>query len=341
VLEDYLARSERPVDRESKLRWHAGYAPALFADATAELESRRYDAVMVDPLEPGADFAAEAVAVPSFSYVHWRMDELGADVPFCFHLWDRETPAEDAFVGWWNELRARVGLPAEPRPVSEHRWYRHSRALTLILGLPELVHPKGELPPYAARVGPLLWEPSSQERVPEWVERLGTSRPALLGSLSTVGRADAELVNVIACSVAGEDLDVVLTVPAEGDLPRLPPNVRLAGFIPHSVLVDRTSLVLCQAGNGTVTRAACAGVPLLLFPDGRDRFEVARGAVAAGTAIAFERDGLDAEKVREAIRALLTDSKYRARSKKLAVAARKYRAATTSADRIEALISLA
>ena len=336
-LDAYRAEAERPVDREAKRRWHAGYAPALFADVTAELGARRHDLVMVDPLEPGAEFAAEAASVPSFSYVHWRMDETGADVPFCFHLWDRERPAAEAFVEWWNELRALVGLPAESRPFAEHRWYRHSRWLTLILGLPELAHPKGELPPYAARVGPLAWEPPGDGAPADWVDGLGQDRPAVLASVSTVGRADAELVAVIAGAVEREDLDVVLTVPSYGELPDLPENVRLAGFVPHSALLERVAVALCHAGNGIVTRAACAGVPLLLFPDGRDRFEVARGAVAAGVAITLPRDGLSASRTRASIRTLLDEPRYRLSATALAEAARKYSAATDAADRVEEL----
>ena len=335
-LDEFLSTAERPADREAKRRWQGGYAFALFADTTAELADRAYDVVMTDPLEPGADFAAEAAGVLSFSYVHWRMDEVGADVPFCFHLWDRRTPPAEDFVGWWSGMRATVGLPPESRPVDEHRWYRHSRALTLILGLPELAYPRGELPPYAIRVGPLLWEPPAA--IPAWVNELGRHRPALLASISTVGTADTHLVAALGAAVAGEDVDLVLTVPVDGDLPELPPNVHLAGFVPHGALIERASAVLCHAGNGIVTRAACAGVPLLLFPDGRDRFEVARGAVAAGIAISVEREQLDAEGARIAIRALLRKPAYRLRARELAGAARTYDTAGHSANLVETLV---
>lgn len=328
----------RGRDRDAKLRWHATSARALFADAAQELGAGRYDAVMVDPLEAGADFAAEAAGVPSFSYVHWRMDELGADVPFCFHFWDRQQPAAEAFVAWWNEQRAIVGLAPEARPPSEHRWYRHSRSLTLILGLPELAYPKGELPPYAFRVGPLVWDPPHNGALPAWVGSLGRERPAILASVSTVGQADAQLIAALAEAVQDDGIDVVLTVAAEGEVPALPRNIRLARFIPHSALIDRVALVACHAGNGVVTRAACSGVPVLLFPDGRDRFEVARGATAAGVAIVIERDSCDAAATRQAIRTLLEDPDYSRRASQLAQAAGTYTAAETAASHIEALL---
>ncbi len=333
-----LDQSLRGGERETKLRRHETYVRALFEDVSRELGSRRYDALFFDPLEPGSDFAAEAAGVESVSYAHWCMDETGADVPFCFHFWDRETPAPEAFVGWWNEQRALVGLAPEPRSPSEHRWYRQSRSLTLILGLPELAYPKGELPPYALRVGPLVWDPVAQQVLPAWVDQVGRDRPAILASVSTVGRADAQLISTLAEAVRDEPVDVVLTVPVDGEVPPLPDNVRLAQFVPHSALIERVSLVICHAGNGVVTRAACTGVPLLLFPDGRDRFEVARGATEAGIAITVDRDHCDTTTTRQAIRTLLKDGHYSRRATELARTATNYTAAATAATAIEQLL---
>ena len=64
---------------------------------------------MVDPLEPGGEFACDASGIPSFSYVHWRMAEAGLDTWFRFRVWDRTSPGAEAFFEWWNEQRALVG----------------------------------------------------------------------------------------------------------------------------------------------------------------------------------------------------------------------------------------
>jgi hypothetical protein len=327
--------------RAGKHAWHARYVRALYGDTRSELAGGAFDAVMVDPLEPGADFAAEAAGVPSFSYVHWRPNEGGADVPFCFHFWDGAGSAAAAFAEWWNTQRALVGLEPEPRPPEEHLWYRHSRALTLILGLPELVEPKGILPRYALRVGPTVWEPPPQEPLPQWVEQLGRERPAVLASVSTVGAADAQFAAAVGEAAAGEDIDVVLTVAADGALPPLPANVRAVRFIPHGALLPHVSAVISHAGNGTVTRAACAGVPLLLLPGGRDQPQVAHGAAAAGIALVLEREQADAKRVRSALRTLLDDARYRMRAHALARRAAHYDAAATAAQAIEALLASA
>lgn len=341
-LAAYLAEFEPAAHtggRAAKLAWHAGYVRALYADTARELSRGAFDAVMVDPLEPGADFAAEAAHVPSFSYVHWRMSETGADVPFCFHFWDRERPASAAFVDWWNNQRALVGLGPEPRPLAEHAWYRHSRALTLILGLPELVHPKGALPGYAVRVGPTTWMPMTAQDPPPWIAELGRERPAVLASVSTVGAPDEQLLATLAEAVRGDDVDVVATVAGEIELSPLPPNMRVAPFVPHTALLPHVAAVVSHAGNGTVTHAACAGVPLLLLPAGRDQFEVARGAAAAGIALVLDRDDLEPAALRASLRALIDDRRYRDHARAIAQRASAYDAPATAADAVEQLLA--
>lgn len=325
--------------RAAKLAWQARSVCALYADTSQALAAGAFDAVLVDPLETGGGFAAEAAGVPSVSYVHWRMSETGADIPFCFHFWNRGQPAEEAFVAWWNEQRALVGLAPEPRPPREHRWYRHSQRLTLILGLPELVEPKGDLAPYAVRVGPTVWEPPHEEPLPDWVERLGRGRPAVLASASTVGAADRRFAAAVGRAVAGVDVDVVLTVATAGELPPLPENVRIAPFVPHGELLPRLGLVVSHAGNGTVTRAACAGVPLLLLPAGRDQFEVARGAAAAGIALVGDSEQADASCLRAALQSLLETPGFRSRASEVARRAAAYDARGTAADLIDLVVA--
>ena len=119
-VEIYDPAKRRPLanDPASKRQRYPDTVQRLFDDTLAELRAARYDLALVDPLEPGGGFAAEAAGVPAASYAHYAMDERekGVDVPFSFHFWDRVSPMERAFVDWWNELRGSVGLPRDPRP---------------------------------------------------------------------------------------------------------------------------------------------------------------------------------------------------------------------------------
>lgn len=329
-----------PRDRaEKSARWKA-YGHEMFADVSQALAAGSYDALLADPLELGSGLAAEAAGIPWCSYVHFAMDETGADTPFTFHIWDGAEPADAAFRDWWNSLRDELGLPPEDRPAADHAWWRHSRHLTLVLGIPELVSPKGQLPPYARRVGPSVWAPAFEGELPDEVARIGSERPALLASVSTLRDADLALIQMVGEAAAGEGWDVVATVAGEARPAGLPPNVVCTPFLPHDALLRRVSLVACHAGYGTVTRAACAGVPLLLFPDGRDRFNAARGAVAAGMAIAIEPRSRSAASVAAALHELMHEGGYARRAAAVAAAAARYNAAVASAEAIEEMVGV-
>jgi UDP:flavonoid glycosyltransferase YjiC (YdhE family) len=152
-----------------------------------------------------------------------------------------------------------------------------------------------------------------------------------------VGSGDRALLAIVADAVRGEEIDVVVT--AAGELPSLPPNVRVAPFLPHDAVLSRASAVVSHGGNGTVTHAACAGVPLVLLPDGRDRFEVARGAVAAGVAVALSRDEANAAVLQRALRTVLDDPRYRENARTIAARAAAYDAPAAAADAVEAAIA--
>ena len=337
---DGVAPAARPVTRATKADWWSRYSVALFDDAVETLTSDRFDAVLADPLETGVDMAAEALGVGCCSYVHWGMDECGPDVPFSVHLWDRDQPVDTAFTTWWNGLRAHVGLPPERRPADEHRWYRTSPSLTLLLGLPDLVHPQGRLPPQAHRVGPTLYDPPAVQPIPEWVRTVGRHKPALLAAISTVASSDdTAVLTTVAEAAAALDLELVITYPVTYDLPELPGRPRVARFVPHDTLLERVSVFVNHAGNGSVNRAAYAGVPVLMLPTGRDQFQVARGATAAGLGLTLGPAERETHRVRDALQDLTTDAAYAGRARELAASARGYDAPATAADHIETLIA--
>jgi UDP:flavonoid glycosyltransferase YjiC (YdhE family) len=105
--------------------------------------------------------------------------------------------------------------------------------------------------------------------------------------------------------------------------------------MPHGALLPRVAAVVSHAGNGTVTRAACAGVPLLLLPHGKDQFDVARGAAAAGIALVLDREETGATHVRSALRKLLDEPGFCNRAHRVAERAARYNAAAAAADAVE------
>jgi UDP:flavonoid glycosyltransferase YjiC (YdhE family) len=56
---------------------------------------------------------------------------------------------------------------------------------------------------------------------------------------------------------------------------------------------------------GIVTRSACAGVPMVVVPFGRDQPEVARRVVESGAGIQLKPKELTAERLRESVHTAL------------------------------------
>jgi UDP:flavonoid glycosyltransferase YjiC (YdhE family) len=77
--------------------------------------------------------------------------------------------------------------------------------------------------------------------------------------------------------------------------------------VPHSVVLPRVRAVVATGGLGTVTRAACAGLPCVLVPRANDQFLVAEAAVAAGMAVRVLPGELSTESLGQALDRALTD----------------------------------
>ena len=116
----------------------------------------------------------------------------------------------------------------------------------------------------------------------------------------------------------------------------VPPNARVARFIPHGPLLERAVCVVCHGGMGITQRALAAGVPVCVVPFGRDQLEVA-GHVTwcdAGTRLAPQR--LRADRLRAAVQAA-TGKRQQAQTVAAAFAASG--GANAGADAIEKLVN--
>jgi UDP:flavonoid glycosyltransferase YjiC (YdhE family) len=248
-------------------------------------------------------------------------------------------PITELWPQQWNALRTRLGLARDPRPSTEARWLALSPHLILLLGLRELMRFSSPLPPYVHAVGPLLWDPPLRDAPPPWLKRLGRDQPAVLVSTSSAFLDDADLVTLAAEALDGEDVDVVATVPAEQQLGPLPPHVVASRYVPHSLLLPRVQALLCSAGLHVIGKAVMAGVPVVAVPRGADGHLVAKAASDAGVAIELARNGLDAARLRAALREAMSDARRRNTARAIAESSRRCNAPATAADLIEGVLA--
>ncbi len=194
-----------------------------------------------------------------------------------------------------------------------------------------------QLPSDHHYVGFLLWEGSN--KVPDFLEQPGD--PWALVTLSTAAqREELTLAHSALQALADQPVRTLLTVPG-GDTPdgleEIPENVTLAGFMPHTPVLERSSIVISHAGHGLVSKALFHGVPMVLLPWDRDQPGVAARAKRMGVAQVVPRPDVSPDTVGQAVSAVVSEPEYRETSTRVSERLMKTDAVDTACRLVESL----
>lgn len=152
-------------------------------------------------------------------------------------------------------------------------------------------------------------------------------------SVAEVGAARSWVAAAIA-ALANEPVQVVATLPTDDIPDRLPGNVRVEQYLPHSWVLPHAACIVCHAGPAITQKALAAGVPVVAVPFGLDRVEVARRVEVAGAGVMLPGRRLTPERLRTAVRDAL---RCKPGAERIAAAFRRSGAAA-AADSLEALL---
>jgi UDP:flavonoid glycosyltransferase YjiC (YdhE family) len=146
---------------------------------------------------------------------------------------------------------------------------------------------------------------------PDWLGEV-PDRPRVAVTLGTVAPTMNGLgpVERIIAAAPDVDADFVLALGEKVDLDSLgtlPPNVRVAGWIPLNSLLATSSLLIHHGGAGTAMTPLTMGVPQLVAPSGADRYINAAAVHDRGIGLQVEEPELDALVINQ----LLTEDKFR------------------------------
>ncbi len=137
--------------------------------------------------------------------------------------------------------------------------------------------------------------------------------PTVYVSLGTIFNRDPAIFGAILEGIGGEEVNVIVTIGPGADPAELgpqPDNVHIEGFIPQSLLLPRCDVVVNQGGTAILDILG-HGKPLLVLPRGANQFHNAEACVASGAARALLPAEVDANSVRDGVRALLEEPSYR------------------------------
>jgi len=211
-------------------------------------------------------------------------------------------------------LRARHGLVDDPALSSLDRFLLLS-ALPSSWAYPEcpvsdVLH-RFRVPPF---------DTSGDERLPAWVSEL-SDRPIVYATLGTTFNQAPATFRVLIEALGGEEFEAIITVGRNLD-PRqfgaLPANVRVARYIPQSLLLPRCQAIVFHAGFNSIHSALWHGLPMVLTPMGAGDQEFnARRCAALGAAIVVEGQPPAPEALRAAVRSVLSEPSRRTRAQAL------------------------
>jgi glycosyltransferase (activator-dependent family) len=112
------------------------------------------------------------------------------------------------------------------------------------------------------------------------------------------------------------DLDIeVIALLATSELPTVPKNVRVPGYVPLDPVLKTCSAIVHHAGTGSTLTALINGVPQLIIPHAlHDEGQVAEAVDAYGAGIHLPPERLTPQTLREALRRLLNDPSFAQRA---------------------------
>jgi MGT family glycosyltransferase len=292
-------RTFEPLDWQARTRFGALFkglgqfgerARYQVEDLQAAIRAERPDVLVLDETSWGAAAAAEASGLPWAFSVPSPVPIPSRDAPpFGLGLTPRHdligrmrdaiaaplsTGTLARLIGHYaNPLRRQLGL----RPLHRLGDFYLAADLVLAFTAEPFEYPRTDWPAKVRLVGPGLWEPPTDP--PDWLTDLGADpgRPLVLATCSTLFQNDLRLAGAVCEGMNGAPMDVVLTT-GELDVTslRVPANVRVEPYLPHSPILQRAACVVCHAGMGITQKALAHGVPVAAVPFGRDQPEVAR-----------------------------------------------------------------
>jgi UDP:flavonoid glycosyltransferase YjiC (YdhE family) len=163
----------------------------------------------------------------------------------------------------------------------------------------------------------------------------------ILITQGTVANADPVLIGPVIEALAHEDFLLVYT--SGGGRARLPDplpgNLRVADFLPYEALLPRVSLLITNGGYGTVTAALSYGIPIIVAGDTEEKPEIARRVAWSGAGIDLRTGSPSARAIRDAVRRIEADGRYRLRAGEIRDSFASHDAPSEAADHIEALLA--
>jgi MGT family glycosyltransferase len=312
--DDYLGRTPPSRLRRAMATFGARSIHEV-GDLRAAIADHRPDALLIDGMTWGATAAAEAWGGPWSQWFPFPLPLPSRDAPpfgpgfkpaagLGGRLRDRLLGPillrtyESAAVPALNDTRRAAGVR---RLAGAHEVFTVAPLLLYMTAEP-FEYPRSDWPASVRMVGPCAWDPPAHP--PPWLDDV--RRPLVLVSTSSEFQDDGRLARTALEALAGEDVEVVVTLPSAQLPESVPDNARVERFVPHGPILARAACAVTHGGAGATQKALAAGVPVCVVPFGRDQLEIARRVEVAGAGTRLPAGHLSAARLKAAVRVAMT-----------------------------------
>ncbi|WP_157981549.1 glycosyltransferase [Protaetiibacter intestinalis] len=300
-------------------------APAQVADLAAEWQREPWDALAADETSVGAVLFSLTRGTPwaTVAVIPLNLPGPGGP-PSGMGLSPGTNPltrTRDAalrglvplvsrpLAGPLADAQRAVGL--EPSGLTMDRMV-FSRSLIAASGSPLLDYRRADRPAHLHFVGELASPPASHTLPPWWGDLDG--RRVVLVTQGTQNIDPGDLIRPALDALADRDVIVVATtgVPGQDSFPfPVPPNARVAGFVPFADLLPRVELAITNGGWGGTIAMLGHGIPLIVAGGDLDKPEIAARVAWSGAGINLRTGTPTSAAIRAAVDRVLHESAFR------------------------------
>ena len=158
-------------------------------------------------------------------------------------------------------------------------------------------------------------------------------------SMGTVVNDRLELYRNCIAALAGEGLQLILSVGDQVDIAALgplPANVSVSPRVDQIAVLEKADAFLSHCGMNSASESLYFGVPLLCCPQTKEQEGVAARVTALGAGMMLENTTQSA--IKAAVKLLLSDTKIKENAEKIAQSFRRCTGPIAAADKIEQVI---
>jgi len=274
-----------------------GLAPRMAVDLIPLVDRWKPDVIIRDPIEYGGYIAAEAAGIPH------------ATITWAIYI-----PSQHICPEAFRALQQQFGLPKDPELKTIDRY--------LVLNfLPHSwAFPESPANAVTYRFCAPPFDQSGDEQLPDWISSL-PDQPTLHVTLGTTFNRSSRTFRAILEALSTEKMNVIMTVGRTVDPAQfqpLPDHIKIAQYIPQSLLLPRCDALLFHGGYNSLLAALWHGLPMVMTPLGAgDQLPNALRCQEQGAGLLVEGDPPDVEAVRKTVRTIFEDPAYRRRAKQL------------------------